>query len=464
MDINITEKQDEFINATAFETLFGGAAGGGKSYGQLVDSLLYALKYPGSKQIIFRRTFPDLEKSLIRVSQGFYPREACKYNITTHTWKFKNGSIIDFGYIGKESDVYQYQSAEYDVIRFDELTHFTEYMYTYMISRCRGANLFPKYVKSSTNPGGIGHSWVKARFIDIGEPNKVHTVTLETGEITTRIFIPSLVQDNLFLLERDPSYVTRLDNLPEKERKALKYGDWDIFDGQFFTEFNRNIHVCTPFKIPPDWKIYRTRDYGLDMCAVLWIAMDYKMNAYAFKEFYQSNLIVSEAAKSINELNNEHIQIDYAPPDLWNRNRDTGKSTADIFAMNGQYLTKADNNREQGWLAVHEWLKVYTDEQGTPKSNLHIFSNCVNLIRTLPALQHDDKNPNDVATEPHELTHIPDALRYFCTMYQSPLTKENKLPKGHYTQTELEDLGYRNIDTPIKMNVTKSVMNRRRGR
>ena len=88
----------------------------------------------------------------------------------------------------------------------------------------------------------------------------------------------------------------------------------------------------------------------------------------------------------------------------------------------------------------------------------------MNLIRTLPALQHDDKNPNDVATEPHELTHIPDALRYFCTMYQSPLTKENKLPKGHYTQTELEDLGYRNIDTPIKMNVTKSVMNRRRGR
>ena len=181
MDINITEKQDEFINSTAFETLFGGAAGGGKSYGQLVDGLLYALEYPGSKQIIFRRTFPDLEKSLIRVSQSFYPREACKYNITTHTWRFKNGSIIDFGYIGKESDVYQYQSAEYDVIRFDELTHFTEYMYTYMISRCRGANLFPKYVKSSTNPGGIGHSWVKARFIDIGEPNKVHTITLETG-------------------------------------------------------------------------------------------------------------------------------------------------------------------------------------------------------------------------------------------------------------------------------------------
>ena len=200
------------------------------------------------------------------------------------------------------------------------------------------------------------------------------------------------------------------------------------------------------------------------MCAVLWIALDYRMNAYIFKEFYESNLIVSEAAQKINNINNENISIDYAPPDLWNRNRDTGKSTADIFAMNGQYLTKADNNRIQGWLAVHEWLKVYTDEQGQPKSNLRIFSNCVNLIRTLPALQHDEKNPNDVSNEPHELTHIPDALRYFCTMFQSPLSKVNKLPQGFYTATELKDLGYKNIDTPVKVNVTKSVMNRRRGR
>ncbi len=137
MDIDITETQEQFINSTAFETLFGGAAGGGKSFGQLVDALLYALEYPKSKQITFRRTFPDLEKSLIRVSLGFYPREAAEYNSSKHVWRFKNGSIIDFAYIDRENDVYQYQSAEYDVIRFDELTHFTEFMYVYMISRCR---------------------------------------------------------------------------------------------------------------------------------------------------------------------------------------------------------------------------------------------------------------------------------------------------------------------------------------
>lgn len=453
MDIEITEKQDLFINSTAFETLFGGAAGGGKSYGQLIDAFLYALKYSKSKQIIFRRTFPDLEKSLIRTSLEVYPREVATYNSSKHVWNFKNGSIIDFAYIDNEKDVYQYQSAEYDVIRFDELTHFTEFMYTYMISRCRGANPYPKHIKSSTNPGGIGHSWVKARFIDIGEPNVIHT--FKEG---TRIFIPSLIQDNMFLLDRDPDYVTRLDNLPEKERKALKFGDWDIFDGQFFTEFNRSIHVCTPFEIPKDWRRFRTRDYGLDMCAVCWIALDWKMNAYAYKELYKPNLIVSSAAEEINAMTNENIVTDYAPPDLWNRNRDTGKSTADIFAENGQFLTKADNNRISGWLAVHEWLKVFTDEQGQPTSKLKIFSNCTNLIRTLPALQHDDKNPNDVANEPHELTHIPDALRYFCTMWQTPMSQIREKPKGTYTKTELEDLGYKDI----KVSVTKPVARRRR--
>ena len=460
MDIEITEKQEQFINSEAFETLFGGAAGGGKSYGQLVDALLYALKYAKSKQIIFRRTFPDLEKSLIRVSLEFYPREAASYNSSKHIWTFKNGSIIDFGYIDSENDVYQYQSAEYDVIRFDELTHFTEYMYTYMISRCRGANPYPKHIKSSGNPGGVGHAWVKARFIDMGAPNQIHEIKLENGKKSTVIFIPSLVQDNMFLLDNDPDYVSRLELLPEKERQALLYGDWDIFDGQFFTEFDRKIHVVEPFVIPKDWRIYRARDYGLDMCATLWIAMDYQMNCYAYKELYEPDLIVSEAARKINAMTNEKIQIDYAPPDLWNRNKDTGKSTADIFAENGQFLTKADNNRITGWLAVHEWLKIYKDEQGQPNSKLKIFSNCVNLIRTLPAVQHDEKNPNDVAVEPHELTHIPDALRYFCTMWQSPLVAKKQKPKGTYTPGELQDLGYKSINVKVKSN--NSIRARRR--
>lgn len=431
MKISITKKQEKFINSNAFETLFGGAAGGGKSYGQLVDGLLYALKYKKSKQIIFRSTFADLEKSLIRVSLDIYPLSIADYNSSKHTWKFNNGSIIDFGYIQYEKDVYQYQSAEYDVIRFDELTHFTEFMYTYMISRCRGANPYPKRIKSSTNPGGVGHSWVKERFIDIGEPNTIHTCKLETGEEVTRIFIPSLVTDNKFMLEYDPDYIKRLDALPEKERKALKYGDWDIYDGMFFPEFKRRIHVIKPFQIPEHWNRYIAMDYGLDMFAVLFIAIDTKGKAYVYNEIHKSNLIVSEARQTLKSIMRHYkYKYIYAPPDLWNRNRDTGKSTAELFWEGGLDLTKASNNRIAGWLNVKEWLKirkVRNEQTGElyEDSDLKIFSNCINLIKYLPQLQHDEKEPNDVATEPHEPTHITDALRYFCVSRTAP-TKEVK--------------------------------------
>lgn len=426
MDISITKKQQKFINSEAFETLFGGAAGGGKSYGQLVDALLYALKYKKSKQIIFRSTFADLEKSLIRVSLEVYPLSIADYNSSKHTWKFQNGSIIDFGYIQYEKDVYQYQSAEYDVIRFDELTHFTEFMYTYMISRCRGANPYPKRIKSSTNPGGVGHTWVKERFIDIGEPNTVHTCKLETGQEVTRIFIPSLVTDNKFMLSYDPDYIKRLDALPEKERKALKYGDWDIYDGMFFPEFKRRIHVIEPFQIPDAWNRYIAMDYGLDMFAVLFVAVDTKGKAYVYNEIHKSNLIVSEARQTLKSIMRQYkYKFIYAPPDLWNRNRDTGKSTAELFLKGGIHLTKASNNRIAGWLNVKEWLKVKKvrhEQTGElyEDSDLKIFSNCINLIKYLPQLQRDEKDPNDVATEPHEPTHITDALRYFCVSRVAP--------------------------------------------
>ena len=440
MEISITKKQQAFIDSQAFETLFGGAAGGGKSYGQLVDGLLYALKYPKSKQIIFRSTFADLEKSLIRTSMNLYPLSIANYNDSKHTWKFKNGSIIDFGYIQYEKDVYQYQSAEYDVIRFDELTHFTEFMYTYLISRCRGANPYPKGIKSSTNPGGIGHNWVKERFIDIGAPNVVHTCKLETGETTTRIFVPSLVQDNKFMLEYDPDYIKRLDALPEKERKALKYGNWDIFDGQFFTEFDRNIHVIEPFVIPKDWYVYFVMDYGLDKLAGYWIAVDYNNNAYVFREVYEGNLLVSQARDKIKEMTNEDVYMYLAPPDLWNRHKETGKSTADIFAEGNVTLYKTNNDRIQGWLQMKEWLKPYKDEQGCTTAKLKIFNTCKNLIRCLPQVQHDAKRVGDIANEPHELTHSVDAIRGFCVYWtQEPIFVPKKQELPFELQTEEEE-------------------------
>ena len=415
MEINLTltKKQKRFIDATESEVLFGGAAGGGKSYGQVVDALIYALRYPGSKQLILRRTFAELDKSLIRAAMALYPREIYSFNSSSHVGRFKNGSLIDFGYCAAEIDVYQYQSAEYDVIRFDELTHFTETQYIYLISRVRGANDFPKQIKSSTNPGGIGHGWVKARFVD-PSPSGVGFIG-EDG--LGRIFIPALLSDNSYLCKSDPGYEARLLALPDRERKALLYGDWDIFEGQYFTEFDRSRHVIDPFEIPKHWRKYRTIDYGLDRTACLWIATAPDGNSYVYREFCKSNLTISQAASEICRLtpSDEDIYATLAPPDLWSRSQETGRSKAAIFDEWGLALTRTANDRECGWLAIKELLLG-----GEGRRSIKFFSNCCEIIRCLPALQVDRLRPTDCANEPHDITHAPDALRGFAIYYARP--------------------------------------------
>ncbi len=431
LDLKVTKKQKEFIDSTESEVLFGGAAGGGKSYGQAVDALIFALKYPGSKQLILRRTFSELDKSLIRTTLSLYPREIYSFNSSNHTGRFKNGSLIDFGYCAAESDVYQYQSAEYDVIRFDELTHFTESQYVYLISRVRGANSFPKQVKSSTNPGGVGHGWVKARFVDPSPAGR--RFVGEDG--MERIFIPSLLSDNRFLREGDPDYEKRLLALPEREKKALLHGDWNIFEGQYFTEFNPKIHVIEPFEIPAGWRKYRTIDYGLDRLACLWIATAPDGISYVYREFCKSNLTISQAAEEICRRTppGEDIYATLAPPDLWSRSQETGKSKAVLFSEFGLNFTKTSNDRECGWLAVKELLIA-----GEGRQSIRIFSSCTEIIKCLPALTVDKLRPTDCSTEPHEITHAPDALRGFAIYYTRPAEQVGKI-KLKWTKDMWED-------------------------
>ncbi|MBQ9733479.1 MAG: phage terminase large subunit [Clostridia bacterium] len=413
LNFSVTKKQKAFIDATEDEVLFGGAAGGGKSYGQLIDTLIYALKYPGSKQLILRRTYAELQKSLIRASLELFPKELYSFNASYHAGRFKNGSVVDFGYCQNEADVFQYQSAEYDQIRFDELTHFTESQYIYLISRLRGANDFPKQIKSSTNPGGVGHGWVKARFIDSHSPAEPFI----GDDGMSRIFIPSLLSDNRFLMERDRGYAARLEALPERQKRALLYGDWDIFEGQYFAEFDRRIHVCEPFRIPADWRRYRTIDYGLDRLACLWIAVSPEGRSFVYRELCRSNLPISVAAKAILDATpeDEDIYATLAPPDLWFRSQESGKSKAIIFAENGLHFTRSSNDRESGWLALKELLQV---GEGGPR--LQIFRNCTELISCIPMLQIDPLRPTDCRTEPHSITHAPDALRGFAIYRFSP--------------------------------------------
>ncbi len=423
IEFRATKRQGEFLKADADEVLFGGAAGGGKSYGQLIDAFVYAMRYEGSKQILFRRTYPELEKSIIRTALEMYPRNIAKYHKTEHSFTFINGGILDFGYIDAESDVFKYQSAEYDVIRFDELTHFTEQMYVYMFSRLRGANDFPKSMKSSTNPGGVGHTWVKERFIDIGEPDRVHKT-----QCGTRLFIPSKVTDNKYLLEKDPKYIQRLHEMSDRDRKALLEGCWDLNDGMFFSEVKRGVHIVSPFDIPKEWNRYFVMDYGLDMLAGYCIAVSPAGWCYVYRELYEgkdsggNGLIVSDAAERIKELvGADKMERYFAPPDLWNRQKDTGKSIEQLFRERGIPLIRVQNDRVQGWFALKEMLKECKDESGAPASRLRIFSNCINLVRCITSIQVSDKDPNDVALQPHELTHSVDAMRYFAAAhYRAP--------------------------------------------
>lgn len=265
-----------------------------------------------------------------------------------------------------------------------------------------------------------------------GRP-KVFEVAVEVELDEGKYSLPCLVVCTTY---KDNPYLTAEQKADIEE---LKYIDKDKYDmlalckfvkpqGAFFKEFQVGIHTCEAFVIPRHWRRYRAFDYGLDMLACYWIALDDNGRAYVYKELYESDLIISDAAEKINgmTLRNEYIYETFAPPDLWNRRQETGKSAAEIFADNGIWLSKAANNREQGWLDLKEWLKVYENEN-VRQADIVVFSNCENLIRTMQAVQKDKANPNDVDSKTdHELTHAPDALRYFAAGRPAPTEKKVK--------------------------------------
>lgn len=429
MNLNIGElypKQIEFCKATNKYICYGGARGGGKSHVSRIKMCLLALNYNGIQILLLRRTLKELRENHVLQLQKLL-KDVAIYRESTKEFLFPNGSRIVLGYCDNEKDVLQYQGQAYEVIVLEEATHFTEFQFqTLTESNRMSGNMKEEFVPRmyfTCNPGGVGHSWVKRIFIDRDYK--------ETENPDDYKFIPSLVFENKYIMEHDPNYIRTLENLPEDRKQAMLYGNWDVFDGQFFQEFRRDIHVIKPFVIPQEWARYIAIDYGLDMFAVLFIAIDKNNNAYVYNEIHRSDLIVSEASNLLKSYMNKKYRYIFAPPDLWNRNRDTGKSTAEIFYNNGIALDKCSNNRVSGWANVKEWIKPYktrniaTGEEYTT-SRLKIFNNCINLIKNLPQLQHDEKNPNDCAVEPHGITHITDALRYFCVSNIPPQEKQPK--------------------------------------
>ncbi|HPR90052.1 MAG TPA: hypothetical protein PLD93_01320, partial [Synergistaceae bacterium] len=391
--------------------------GGGKSFICRWKATFLCLKYPGIRILVLRKTFPELRQNHQLPLQKDLNGVAT-FKESEKVFIFPNGSRIQLGFCDTDSDVFQYIGVEYDVMFIDEASLMTEYQLEMLKSCVRGVNAFPKRTYYATNPGGPGHAYLKRLFID--------RVYKEKENPDNYVFIPARVYDNTALMEAQPDYVDQLESLPEDLRRAYLDGDWNIFAGQYFTEWDTSLHIIEPFVMPPSWRHYLSLDYGLDMLACYWIAVDEYGKAYVYRELYQSGLIVSEAAAKIMQINkemNENIFAAYAPPDLWNRRNDTGKSAAEIFAESGLYLARATNNRVQGWYNLKEWLHPAIGEQGQRTCALKIFKNCVNLIRCLPLLQFDEKDPNDTKREPHEITHAPDAIRYFVAGRPMPAQK-----------------------------------------
>ncbi len=446
-------RQRAFMERWEDEALYGGAAGGGKSDAMLAEGLRQ-VHIPNYRGIIFRQTYPQLEALIsrsIELYKAAYPR--AKYNDTKKVWTFPSGSQIFFGYMLREKDKYNYQGKPYDFIGFDELTQFSMTQYEYLRSRNRPTGPGTRvYMRATANPGGVGHGWVKERFITAAVPNTTvwtdeEIVTPEGKKMkvrSSRIFIPSTVFDNKELLKNDPQYLARLAILPEAERNALLYGDWDSFSGQVFMEWRndpvhykdrRQTHVIEPFRIPSGWKIYRGFDWGYSKpFSVGWYAIDYSGRMYRIRELYGCTGVpnvgvkwtAQEVAKKIREIETTDENIKgrrvwaLADPAIFAQ--DGGESIADMMAKEGVYFDKADHTRIAGKMQMH--YRFAFDEEEKPM--LYIFNTCRHFIRTIPALVYDDTDVEDIDTDTED--HIYDECRYVCMANPLP-PRENMLQK-----------------------------------
>lgn len=417
---------------------YGGARGGGKSHAVRIDAVYGALKHPGIKILIVRRQYTDLQGNYVEPFKKLIPSTIAEYNSQLHTYYFINSSTIKLGHFnsyGMAAD--EYQGQEFDWIFLDEATQFTEQEFRLLGGCLRGVNEYPKKFRLTCNPGGIGHRWVKRLFVD--RQFKTDCDNPEENENPDDYeFIAALVTDNTALMNSQggKQYLQMLSSLPENIRAAHRNGDWDALSGNYFPEFQIAKHTCKPFDIPQHWARYRAFDYGLDMLAVGWFAVDENGRSYMYRELKLPNQIVTDAAQLIidNTGRTEQIQITYAPPDMWNRQKDTGKSMAELFMTSGVPIVKADNNRVQGWLQVKEFFKPMAD--GKPQ--LIVFDTCKQLIDDIMAIQADDRNPNDCAKQPHDITHICDMLRYYCISRTNP-TEVVQVSARDYDDEEYEE-------------------------
>ena len=399
--------QTEFLAAAETDVLYGGAAGGGKSYAMLVDPLRYAHR-SAHRALIIRRSMPEL-RELIDKSRELYPKAfpGCKYREVEKLWNFPSGAKVEFGFLERDADVYRYQGQAYSWIGFDEITHLpTEFAWNYLASRLRTTDSeITPYMRCTANPGGVGAHWVKKRYIEPSDPDK----SFLGHDGLTRKFIPARLEDNPFLAT-DGRYEQMLKALPPTQRKQLLEGNWDVNEGAAFTEFNIEEHVIPPFQIPMHWERVKGIDYGYaSESACIWAAIDPSDSTLIiYRELYRKGLTGHELGAIITEM---EISDPFSVQGVldtaaWSRTGTTGPTVGESLVRQGHKLRRADKNRIQGKIQIHEYLRL----QPSGRPRLQIFSSCPSLIRELQGIPLDKSNPEDVDT--HAPDHAYDALRY----------------------------------------------------
>lgn len=451
--------------------LYGGAAGGAKSELAIHHANRLSSEIPGHHSLLLRRSIPELRRSLIirliaRIQRYKIPAKYRKLDGQSG-FQYRNGSLIECGHCQTDEAVAKYLSAEYDLMVIDEATTLTSDQITQVASRLRttrekaAAGARP-HLGLFTNPGGVSHAWMYDLFITpTGYGQKIVVFDVSQGferkfpvaEYEAPIivndatkddivdillpwvrslkidadpakhlvvgFVPSKATDNPYL---DPSYLRALNTLDERRRRQLRDGDWDTFEGMYFSEFRRETHVIRPFAIPPDWQRVRGIDFGsTNPYGCLWIAWDHDGDAYVYREDYAAGLTPAEQARRVLAMSTmevdglsrpERFRATVADPAVFSNHRGAGQTIADMWREAGLHVTRAKNDRIGGWTNVRQYLWDYARaEMDVSKGpRLFIFDTCENLCRTLPLMQSDDKRPEDMDTTGDD--HLSDCLRY----------------------------------------------------
>lgn len=469
LNLDLHPKQGEAFLTEATEVLYGGAAGGGKSHLMRVAAVAWCATVAGLQVYLFRRISGDLVKNHMEGPNGFRAQLAgwvaaglCV--LVEDEIRFWNGSRIYLCHCKDEKDVYKYQGAEIHVLLIDEATHFTEAMYRFLRNRvrmvglklpARYAGMFPR-VLLGANPGNIGHAWVKATFVDFAAPMEIRQASNDEGGML-RQYIPARLEDNPSMARDDPGYEARLSGLgSETLVRAMRDGDWDVVEGAFFTEISRDKHSVKPFPIPGTWLRFRSFDWGsAKPFSVGWWAV--VQDAFTtpcgktlprgclvrYREWYGAKspnvglkLTAELVGAGIKEREaGDRIAYGTADPAIWKV--DGGPSIAERMVKAGATFKPADNKRVTGWDQLRGRLN---GDEGLPM--LVVFETCSDWWRTMPPLQHDRSQAEDLDSNMED--HAADETRYACMSRPwllTPGTQPHRKQRRDYGASNDEDDG-----------------------